>query len=134
MSDDDFEQALRANIAGVFYMTRAAWPALRRQGSGTVVNISSLAAVDPFPGFAVYGACKAWVSLFTKAADDEGRPLGIRVFAIAPGAVETAMLRQNFPDIPAEQTLAPDEVAGMIEAVCEPRASHASGQTIFIRK
>lgn len=134
MTDDDFERAVRANIAGVFHMTRAVWPALRQQRSGTIVNISSMASVDPFPGFAVYGACKAWVNLFTKAADDEGRPLGIRVLAVAPGAVDTDMLRQNFPDIPADQMLTPDEVAELIEMVCDPRMNYVGGQTIFARK
>jgi len=134
MNDEHFEAALAANIAGVFYATRAVWPIMRKQGEGVVVSISSLASVDPFPGFAVYGACKAWVNLFTKAMADEGRPLGIRVFAVAPGAVETNMLRQNFPDVPASQTLDPDDVAELVEAVCDERMHYASGQTIFVRK
>jgi NAD(P)-dependent dehydrogenase (short-subunit alcohol dehydrogenase family) len=132
--DEDFEQAITVNVAAVFHTTRAVWPTMRKQAAGTIVNISSMASVDPFPGFSVYGACKAWVNLFTKAMADEGRPLGIRVFAVAPGAVETAMLRQNFPDIPSDQTLDPDDVAGLVETLCNDRMSCVSGQTIFIRK
>jgi NAD(P)-dependent dehydrogenase (short-subunit alcohol dehydrogenase family) len=133
-SDADFEAAIAANCAAVFYTTRAAWPIMREQGGGTIVNISSMSSVDPFPGFSVYGACKAWVNLFTKAAADEGKAVGIRVFAVAPGAVETDMLRSNFPKIPREQTLDPDDVAGLVEAVCDRRMDHSTGQTIFIRK
>lgn len=132
--DQDFERAIAANVTAVFHTTRAVWPIMRKQAAGTIVNISSMASVDPFPGFSVYGACKAWVNLFTKATADEGRPLGIRVFAVAPGAVETAMLRQNFPDIPADQTLDPADVAGLVETLCDDRMNDVSGQTIFIRK
>lgn len=131
---EDFERAIAVNIAAVFYTTRAVWPTLKAQGGGTIVNVSSMASVDPFPGFSVYGACKAWVNLFTQATAAEGRPLGIRVFAVAPGAVETTMLREHFPEFPREATLDPDEVAGLIEHVCEPPMTHASGQTIFIRR
>jgi 3-oxoacyl-[acyl-carrier protein] reductase len=134
LSVDDFDLALSTNVGGVFHMTRAAWPTLRAQQSGTIVNVSSLASIDPFPGFAVYGACKAWVNLFTKAMADEGRPLGIRVFAIAPGGVETAMFRQLFADVPSEEILRPDDVAHMIAAACDDPLAHASGQTIFLRK
>ena len=107
---------------------------MRQQRSGVIVNISSVASVDPFPGFSIYGACKAWVNLFTKALAAEGKPLGIRAYAIAPGAVETSMLRSAFPDFPADHTLRPDDIAAAIEAVCDDRLAHSSGQTIFVRK
>ena len=73
---------------------------MRRQSGGTIVNISSMAAVDPFPGFSVYGATKAWVELFTKAIAEEGRADGILAFSLRLGAVETPMLRGLFPDFP----------------------------------
>jgi NAD(P)-dependent dehydrogenase (short-subunit alcohol dehydrogenase family) len=134
MDDATLEQALRGNIGGVFYPTRAAWPLMVRQGGGIIVNISSVASVDPFPGFAVYGACKAWVNLFTQAAASEGRSAGIRVYAVAPGAVETAMLRGEFPDFPPEMALQPDDVAAVVETLCSDTFRHSSGQTIFVRK
>jgi len=118
----------------VFFCTRSVWPVMRAGGGGTVVNLSSLASIDPFPGFAVYGGTKAWVNTFTKAAADEGRPHGIRVLAVAPGAVETRMLRHHFPDFPATETLAPDDVARLVEACCGPALAHSSGQTLFIRR
>jgi NAD(P)-dependent dehydrogenase (short-subunit alcohol dehydrogenase family) len=131
---EEFERVAAVNMAAVFHTTRAVWPVMKRQGGGTIVNISSVASVDPFPGFAVYGASKAWVNLFTQATAEEGKPHGIRVFAVAPGAVETQMMRAAFPDFPAEQTLAPDDVAAVIESLCEPRLARVSGQTIFVRK
>lgn len=133
-TDETFERCLRANVASVFYCTRSVWPVMQAAGGGTIVNLSSLAAFDPFTGFAVYGGAKAWVNTFTKAADDEGRPHGIRVFAVAPGAVETRMLRQSFPDFPAAEALAPDDVARVVEACCGTALAHCSGQTLTIRR
>jgi NAD(P)-dependent dehydrogenase (short-subunit alcohol dehydrogenase family) len=74
------------------------------------------------------------VNLFTKAAAEEGRSANIRVFAIAPGAVETAMLRSAFPGFPADKTLAVEEVAGMVAALLDPRCVCATGTVIPIRK
>lgn len=129
-----FDQLLAVNVAAVFHATQAVWPVMRAQGGGVIVNISSLASVDPFPGFAAYGASKAWVNLFSQALGAEGRAAGIRVFAVAPGAVETRLMRSAFPDFPGERALAPDDVAAVIESVCDERMAAAAGQTVFVRK
>lgn len=130
----EFDQATALNIGAVFHLTRTAWPHLRRQGGGVIVNVSSRASVDPFPGFAVYGASKAWVNLFSQAMAAEGRPHGIRVYAIAPGAVETQLMRSRFPDLPADKALAPDAVAVAIESVTRDALAAATGQTIFLSR
>ena len=133
-TSEDFDRCVATNIAGVFHLTHAVWDGMKKNGRGTIVNISSMASIDPFPGFAVYGACKAWVNLFTKALAAEGKPLGIRVFAVAPGGVETGMFRAMFPDYPGEKLLQPEDVAGLIEVVCDERMNYSSGETIFIQK
>ncbi|MEP0847676.1 MAG: SDR family oxidoreductase [Phycisphaerae bacterium] len=133
-TDEDFARTIATNIGGVFHTTRAAWPILRDQGGGVIVNLSSVASVDPFHGFAVYGGSKAWVNVFTHAIAAEGKPLGIRAFCVAPGAVETEMLRGSFPDFPRDKTLDPDAVADVIAALCDRAFAAASGQTIFVRK
>lgn len=132
MTDDQFHQVNAVNINAVFYTCRAAWHELAA-ARGTIINVSSLAAFDPFPGFAVYGASKAWVNLFTKAIAAEGRKVGIRAFAVAPGAVETQMLRAAFPNFPAGQTLSPDDVAAAIEWLLDERVQHSSGDTITVK-
>lgn len=134
LTDEHFQQVISANVASVFYMTRGVWTHMRQRGGGVIVNVSSVASMDPFPGFSVYGAAKAWVNVFTRAVAEEGRPHGIRVFAVAPGAVETRMLRDNFPDFPADRTLDPTDVARVICALCEPTWTPACGQTIVVRK
>ncbi|UCE60892.1 MAG: SDR family oxidoreductase [Phycisphaerales bacterium] len=131
---DDVENSLRVNVQAVFNTTKAVWPVMKQQKGGVIVNVSSVASVDPFPGFSVYGASKAWVNLFTLATANEGRDLGIRAMAVAPGAVETQMLREHVPDFPAEQTLDPDAVAAVIESFCCDDMAYVTGQTIFVRK
>ncbi|MFH0980527.1 MAG: SDR family oxidoreductase [Planctomycetota bacterium] len=129
-----FTSVLGVNVAAVFYSSKGVWPVMKKQGGGTIVNISSMAAKDPFPGFTVYGASKAWVNAFTHGLAEEGRKHNIRVFCIAPGTVETQMLRGAFPDFPAEKTLQPADVAEMVFAVTHPHCAYATGATIYIRK
>ena len=115
ISDPDFEELVDTNIRGPFYLTQRLWAQMRQSGGGAIVNISSLAAIDPFPGFSLYGASKAWVETLSRALAQEGGPLGIRVYCIRPGAVETPMLRGLFPDFPTEQCVSADDVAAVIE-------------------
>lgn len=132
MSPEVFDEIIAANIRSVFLCSRAAWPMLRATGGGAIVNISSRAAYDAFPGLAAYGAAKAFVVAYTKSLAVEGAPHGIRAFGIAPGAVETGMLRGAFPDFPREQTLQPDAIAMAVEAILSPAFAHSSGQTIGV--
>ncbi|GMU22113.1 MAG: 2-deoxy-D-gluconate 3-dehydrogenase [Phycisphaerae bacterium] len=133
MTDTIFTDLLAVNVHSVFLACKAIWPTMKTSG-GTIVNISSMAAMDPFLGFAAYGATKAWVNTFTKAIAEEGRPFGIRAFALGPGAVETQLLRTAMVDFPAEQALSPDHVAEAVEWLLDDRCRHASGQTIYVRK
>jgi len=134
MTDEDLDRCLAVNIRAVIALTRAVWPVMRNGGGGVIVTVSSLASVDPFPGFAAYGGSKAFVNVFTQAIAQEGKAAGIRAYAVAPGAVETRTLRGAFPDFPAEQCLAPDEVAAQIEILLDEGTRLATGQTVFVRK
>ena len=134
LAPDEFDRVTAVNMTAVYRATRAVWPHMLAQGGGVIVNISSLSSVDPFPGLGVYGASKAWVNLFSRAMAAEGKGHGIRVYAVAPGAVRTQMLRSLFPEIPAAQTLDPDEVAAVIESACDPSLAPVSGETLFVRK
>jgi len=129
-----FESMLTVNVRAMYHGCRAVWPVMKKQREGVIINTSSVSSVDPFPGFAGYGASKAWVNMWTKAMADEGKNLGIRVFAIAPGAVETQMLRGAFPDFPEEQVLAPEDIAEMFYTVAQPSCRFSTGQTIFVKR
>ena len=129
-----FTTIMAVNVNAVYHGCRRVWPVMKTQKSGVIVNISSMASVDPFPGFAAYGAAKAWVNVWTKALADEGRRFGIRVFGVAPGAVETRMLRDSFPTFPVDQTLRPGDVADVVFALAQPGCRYATGQTVFVRR
>jgi len=73
------------------------------------------------------------VNTFTLGLAGEGRKAGIRVFGVAPGSVETKMLRSIFPDLPAHRVLSPDQLADTIFAVARPEFAHATGQVIAVR-
>ena len=100
---------------------------------GIVVNISSMAAIDPFTGFSLYGASKGWIETWTKALADEGQRKGIRVYGIRPGAVETPMLRRLFPDYPAQQCVAPTEIAEAIFDLAIHQ-SHPPGTILTVQR
>lgn len=129
-----FESMQAVNVGAIYHLTRRVWPLMAARKSGVIISISSMASLDPFPGLAAYGASKAWVNAWTRGLAEEGRSLGIGVFAVAPGAVETKMLRDAFPDFPANQTMTPDQVAEMVFTLAQPQSRFASGQTVFIRK
>lgn len=135
MTDEIIDAALNVNLKSVLYVTRAVWPTFRKQkdsGGGAICNISSMASIDPFKGFNVYAAAKAGVNLFTKATADEGSRFNVVAAAVAPGAIETPMLRQNFPvkAIPESNTLDPLVVAGVVRDVLTGARTITPGETI----
>lgn len=128
------DDMIRINTAGLTYACRAVWPVMQAQGGGTIINISSVAAQDAFPGLEIYGATKAYVSALTRGLATAGRKHHIAVFGVAPGAVETAMLRSGFPDLPAEACLEPADIANVVVALTTPKFRHSSGQTIVVQR
>jgi 3-oxoacyl-[acyl-carrier protein] reductase len=134
MEPELFDHIVASNIRTVYLCSRAVWPIMASGGGGAIVNISSIAANDPFPGFAAYGAAKAFVNTYTRALAAEGREAGIRVYGVAPGAVDTQMLRSAFPDYPADKTLNPDDVAVLVESLLSPAGRYISGETVTIRR
>ncbi|MEE9295930.1 MAG: SDR family oxidoreductase [Phycisphaerae bacterium] len=129
-----FDAMMAVNVGGVFYACRAVWPVMREHGGGVIVNISSVAAVDPFPGFAAYGASKACVEALTRGLAAEGQACGIRVYGVGPGAVDTQMLRGPFPDFPPEQCLKPADVAEAVWMMTQPSCQYSVGQTLYVKK
>src|SRR5215831_4858768 len=89
MTLDDWHAIIETNLNGVFYCTRAAIPAMRRRGGGFIVNISSLAGRNAFPGAAAYCASKAGLNQFSEALMQEVRYDNIRVSYVMPGSVAT---------------------------------------------
>jgi len=134
LSDALIDDTVAVNLKSVIYMTRAVWPTFVEQNSGAICNVSSMASLDPFTGFSVYGAAKAGVNTFTKATADEGAALNVIAAAVAPGAVETPMLRENFSAevFPTSKTLSPRAVAEVVRDVLTGDRPVTPGQTIVL--
>jgi len=128
-----FDDAIAINLKAPTLLIAACWPHLAKQ-QGTVVSISSLASVDPFVGFNIYGAAKAGINLLTKALSDEGEKAGIKAVAIAPGAIETPMLRQNFPTsmLPPDKCLSAEQVGSVVRDCVTGLRAFESGETILL--
>lgn len=109
-------EMMAVNALGPAYAICACWPIFLAQKSGCIINISTMSTLDPFPGFFTYAGTKAPVNLFTKSAANEGKKHKVRAFAVAPGAVETEMLRSIFPKdkLPENRTLEPIDVARVV--------------------
>jgi NAD(P)-dependent dehydrogenase (short-subunit alcohol dehydrogenase family) len=136
MTIDEWRQVIDTNLSAAFYFTRAAWPIMKKQGGGAIVNISSAAARDPFKGFFAYGAAKAGVNLMGLALARDGDKENIRVHTIAPGAVETTMFRSIATEeqFPPEKTLNPADVARtIVQCICGD-LQHTSGEVIYVHR
>lgn len=135
---DILDETMRTNALSAAWAIHHAWPLFQRQHArttswrGCVINISSMASVDPFPGFFAYAASKAAMNLLAASAAKEGASIGLRAFAIAPGAVETPMLRASFDEsaIPKDQTLPPETIAAIVLQCIRGERDAQSGQVI----
>ncbi len=130
---DDIAGTFAVNALGPINMIAAALPALRQATPGVIVNVSSMAAHDPFPGLGVYGAAKAATEGIVRAIRNEETQ--VRAYAIAPGAVETPLLRTLVPEdaLPSSQTLDPDAVAAEIVACVRGDTGMSPGDTRVMR-
>ncbi len=120
MAMNDWDRLLAVNLRGAVLCARQAFRWMRERG-GSVVNVSSLGGVpgtDKFPGYAAYTVSKFALTGLTEALAAEGRDCHIRVNGVAPGAVDTAMLRQAAPHL--RTCTVPADVAKVIAFLCDP--------------
>lgn len=132
LTPDAVSRLFAVNLFGPMYLIAAVWPVMARDGGGVIVNVSSMSAGDPFPGLGVYGAAKAGLEGITRAIANEGGSIGLRAYAIAPGAVETSMLRGLFSpeSLPTSRTLDPEQVAEIIVRCALGQSDEPSGATL----
>ncbi|MGH7131677.1 MAG: SDR family NAD(P)-dependent oxidoreductase [Phycisphaerales bacterium] len=123
------EETFAINALAVGWSMHYAWPVMVRQKSGCIVNVTSVAVMDPLPGFFAYASSKAAASMMAWCAAQEGREHGVRAFAVAPAAVETPMLRGIAGP---EACLSPMEVARLVVECIEGKHDAHNGMTIPI--
>ncbi|HLQ23666.1 MAG TPA: SDR family oxidoreductase [Gemmatimonadales bacterium] len=117
---EEWDRTMATNLRSLFLMTREVLPDMRRRRHGTVVNIASLAGRNGFVGGTAYSASKHAVLGFSKSLMLEVRKENVRVVAICPGSVGTAMLRDQ-PLLKADpgRILRPEDVAATVLHVLE---------------
>jgi 3-oxoacyl-[acyl-carrier protein] reductase len=111
LTGDQWREVLETNLNGPFYFLRAVAPAMKRQGSGWIVNIASLAAKNPFAGGAAYNASKFGLLGMSEAAMLDLRQHGIRVASIMPGSVATEF---GGGHAEGDWKLQPSDIASMV--------------------
>ena len=122
---EDWDRMMAVNVRGVFLACRAVLSPMMKQRGGTIINIVSVAAKRTIPGAAAYAASKHAVLGLTQVLAEEIRPHGLRVGALSPGAVDTALWDAvpNPPD--RSRMLRPEDVAeaALLMASLPPGAS-----------
>ena len=121
----DWDAMLTLNLRAVMVCCRAVLPAMLRQRSGTILNVSSVATKRTLPGSAAYTATKAGLESFSRVLAEELRPHGVRVGVLVPGAVDTPLWDTLGAGPPREKMLRPEDVAraAVLMAALPPHAS-----------
>jgi NAD(P)-dependent dehydrogenase (short-subunit alcohol dehydrogenase family) len=141
---ETIRSTFNVNAIGPGAMIEAAWPHFKSRFAeydgdtppATVVGVSTLGTADPFPGFFAYAASKAAINSYARSIAKEGEAIGVRGYAIAPGAVETPMLRGLFNTdmVPESVCVTPDDVAELIAGCIVGAYREQNGKTIFISR
>jgi 3-oxoacyl-[acyl-carrier protein] reductase len=141
MTEDDFDAVVAVHLKGTWLGTRAASAVMREAGrGGSIVNVSSISGKVGNPGQTNYSAAKAGIVGLTKAAAKEVGFAGIRVNALQPGIIETAMTRAMRDDVRASRLAEvplgrfgrPEEVAGVALFLASDLSSYLTGTVIEI--
>jgi len=132
----ELQGAFAINYFAPALLVAELWPIFNQQGFGCVINISSIATVDPFPGLSMYAASKAAMESLTRSIINEAGDSDITSYSIAPGAVETSMLRSliSIDDLPTDKTLNPTTVASVVLDCVLGRRKSDNGKTIVLEK
>lgn len=88
---EEWQQVLNLNLTSVFQCIQGVLPTMRQCRSGTIINVASIAAYNPFPSWGAYSVSKAGIITLSKALSGEEKENGIRVVTITPGAVNTPL-------------------------------------------
>lgn len=140
MTEDDFDQVIAVHLKGTWNGTRAAAAVMREQGSGAIINMSSISGKVGFVGQTNYSAAKAGIIGMTKAAAKELAHLGVRVNAIQPGLIRSAMTEAmpqriwdaKLAEVPMGRAGEPGEVASVALFLASDLSSYMTGTVLEV--
>jgi NAD(P)-dependent dehydrogenase (short-subunit alcohol dehydrogenase family) len=131
MDTQTWDDVIAINLRGTFLCCRTAFQTMIPQKHGVIINISSLSGVkgvEKFPGMSAYNVSKAGIAGLTEILAVEGKPHGIRVSAVSPGAIATPMLQQAAPHLQADMTA--EELADILLFIADDSGSKLNGSNI----
>lgn len=145
VGDDDpllWQKVLAVDLMGPYYCARAAIPRMEKTGRGVIINITSVHEFIPWEGYSAYTSAKAGLSMFTKTLAQETADKGIRVVAIAPGAIQTPINKAVWGDARSLQDLdrkismgrlgRPEEIGAVVAFLASNLASYITGTTLAV--
>jgi len=128
---EDFERALQVNTIGPFRLIKAVVGSMVLRQTGVIVNISSDAAVEPYPSWGVYGASKAALDHLTRIAAIEMADTSVRFFSVDPGEMDTRMHADAMPDADPDSLQSPTVVAEKIMIMIRQSDRIANGSRLI---
>ncbi|WP_298138977.1 3-oxoacyl-ACP reductase FabG [Acidiferrobacter sp.] len=145
VGEDDpkhWQQVLAVDLMGPYYCARAILPHMVKSGRGVIINITSVHEFIPWEGYSAYASAKAGLSMFTKTLAQETADKGIRVVAVAPGAIQTPInetvwdnpnsLKDLDEKISMGRLGTPAEIASVVAFLASDLASYITGTTIAV--
>lgn len=140
LKPETIEHMLSVNLKSAFYLCGAVAKPMMKQRSGSIVLVSSIVGLSGNPGQSAYAAAKAGLLGLAKSLAKELGSRNIRVNAVAPGLIETAMT-ENLPDAARDYFLKqaalgrlgkPEDVSGVVSFLCSDAAAYVTGQTLVV--
>ena len=142
---DTLRYMLQMNIEACFMGTRRAMQAMAKRGGGSIINMSSVAGLKGGVNGTAYGASKAGMTLFSKAAAQEGKPLGIRVNTVHPGLIwgdgvvdamgedgAATFRKMIVARTPLKMVGAPEDIAGIVVFFASDESAHVTGKELVV--
>ncbi|MCW3473989.1 SDR family NAD(P)-dependent oxidoreductase [Limobrevibacterium gyesilva] len=138
MTEADFDGVMDVHVKGMFFMAQAVYPAMLARGRGCIINVASQLGLKGGPNIAPYCTAKAGIIGFTRALAWEAAPKGVRVNAIAPGPIDTDLVRRNSAEwrrafearLPAGRFGTAEEIAATALLLAGPHGGFYVGATL----
>jgi NAD(P)-dependent dehydrogenase (short-subunit alcohol dehydrogenase family) len=124
---ETLRRMIDVNLGAALWLSQAVAPHMQERGSGAIVHVTARPAIEPTAGMAAYSVSKAALVHLIRVLDVELRPRGIRVNAVAPQLLNTAITRASFPPEVLAHAVAPEVIAGLIAFLVSDAAAPVSG-------